>query len=256
MNEESKSSGGGPKGAGEGPRSADREAGRGGEASRRAPRWDPVWRLQVRPLRVLLVLLLVFLVLALSMRSMMTVYAQWLIRTDPPVEADVAVVLGGGEGERLGAAVRIYRQGRVPALLITGPAKPLLQVYTGEDSLTQGEVKRRIAVRRGVPESMAWLCLGPTSTYEEAVTVRAEIERRGITSAIIVTSPLHSRRVSQTFRHVFGDRPVRLTVETLPPEMSQDQVREWWTWEHEMISVFSETVKLIHYWCRYGIPPI
>ena len=45
-------------------------------------------------------------------------------------------------------------------------------------------------------------------------------------------------------------------VETLPPEMSQDQVREWWTREHEMISVFSETVKLIHYWCRYGISPI
>jgi uncharacterized SAM-binding protein YcdF (DUF218 family) len=202
------------------------------------------------------VLLLIVLVLILAVDSLMTAYARWLIRTDGPVHADVAVVLGGGQGERLGAAVRIFREGRVPAILVTGPAKPLLKVYTGEDSLTQGEVKRRIAIRKGVPESMAWLCLGPTSTYEEAVTVRAELERRGIDRAIIVTSPLHSRRVGKTFRHIFRDSPVRLTVETLPLEISQDQVHEWWTREHEMISVFSETVKLFHYWCRYGIPPI
>ena len=225
-------------------------------APRIAPRWDPIWRLRIRPVRVLVVLVLTILVLILAMHSVMTAYARWLIQADPPVHADVAVVLGGGEGERLGAAVRIFKSGRVPAILITGPAKSLLKVYTGEDSLTQGEVKRRIAVRLGVPESKAWLDLGPTSTYEEAVAVRAELERRSLSRAIIVTSPLHSRRVSKTFGHLFRGSPIHITVETLPLEMSEDQAHEWWTREHETISVFSETVKLLYYWRQYGISPI
>ena len=226
------------------------------DPGKNAPRWDPIWRVRIRPVRVLAVLLLIVLILIVAMSSLLTAYGRWLIRTDPPAQADVAVILGGGEGERLGAALRIWREGRVPALLITGPATPLLKVYTGEDSLTQGEVKRRIAVRKGVPESNAWLLLGPTSTYEEAVAVRAELERRGSRRAIIVTSPLHSRRAGKTFRHVFRGCPIHLTLETLPPDLSQDQPQGWWTREHETMAVFTETLKILFYWNRYGIPPV
>ena len=218
--------------------------------------WDPVWQPRLRPARIVVVLGLLVLLLLLALPALLRRQAEWLIDTDPPCRADVAVVLGGGVGERLGAAVRIWREGRVPAILITGPDTPLLPVYTGGDTLTQGEVKRRIAIGRGVPEADAWLLLGATSTYEEAVLVRADLERRGLTSAIVVTSPYHSRRAGRTFRHLFRGSGIRLSVETLPLEMSQDDPEGWWTREHDLMTVFSETVKLLYYWNHYGIAPV
>jgi uncharacterized SAM-binding protein YcdF (DUF218 family) len=191
----------------------------------------------------------------LSLRLVVARWGWWLIETDPPVQAEVAVVLGGGEGERLGAAVAIWREGRVGAILITGPDKALLPVYTGEDSLTQGEVKRRIAVKRGVPDERAWLALGPTSTYEEAVRVRAELEGRAIRRAIVVTSPFHSRRARRTFLRVFDGSGIALSTETLPLEKSEDDPHGWWTREHDLMSVVNETVKVLFYWRRHGVRP-
>lgn len=222
----------------------------------RGPRWDPVWMLRMRPVRIVVVLLVLVLIFVFALPSLLEGYARWLIDVDEPTEADVAVVLGGGEGERLGAALRIWRQGRVPAVLITGPATPLLKVYVREDSLSQGEAKRRIAIRKGVPESNVWLALGPTSTYEEAVTVLEELEARGVESAIIVTSPLHSRRASKTFEHIFRESSIRLTLETLPLDLSQDNPERWWTREREVMGVFTETLKLLYYWKQYGIVPV
>jgi len=219
-------------------------------------RWDPLWHWRIRPVRVLLVVAGILLAAILAMPTLLNAYGRWLIRTDPPGKADVAIVLGGGEGERLGAAVRIWREGRVPALLIIDPGIPLLPVYTGEDSLTMGEVKRRIALRRGVPEDRVWILRGPTSTYEEAIESRPFLERRGIRSAIIVTSPFHSRRARATFRRYFRDSSIRTQMETLPLEISQDRPDRWWTREHDQMAVFTETVKILFYWNRYGIRPV
>jgi uncharacterized SAM-binding protein YcdF (DUF218 family) len=221
-----------------------------------AARWDPVWNWKIRPIRILIVLALLALIAIVVMPALLNAYGRWLIRTDPPSRADVAIVLGGGEGERLGAAVRIWREGRVPALLIIDPGIPLLPVYTGEDSLTMGEAKRRIALRRGVPGDRVWVIRGATSTYEEAIAARPFLESRGIRSAIVVTSPFHSRRARATFRHLFRGSPVRIALETLPLSISQDRPGRWWTREHDLMAVFTETVKLVFYWNRFGIRPV
>jgi uncharacterized SAM-binding protein YcdF (DUF218 family) len=116
-------------------------------------------------------------------------------------------------------------------------------------------VKRRIAVRRGVPDASAWLALGPTSTIEEAARVREVLAERGVRRAIIVTSPFHSRRARRTFLMAFQGSGIALSTETLPIGKSQDDPRRWWTREHDLMAVFSETVKLLHYWRQYGIRP-
>jgi uncharacterized SAM-binding protein YcdF (DUF218 family) len=177
------------------------------------------------------------------------------IRTDPPRRADVAVVLAGGEGERLGAALRIWRQGRVRALLITGPDVPLLPVYTGEDSLTMAEVKRRIAVKKGVPPGDVWVALGATSTYDEAHDALRALRDHKVRTAIVVTSPFHSRRARATFRRVFRGSGIDISLETLPADLSAEQPNRWWTREREMMAVFTESAKTVFYWNRYGISP-
>lgn len=201
-------------------------------------------------------MVVVGLAIYLAAPAILDAYGRWLIRTDPPSRADVAIVLGGGEGERLGAAVRIWREGRVGGLLIVDPGIPLLPVYTGEDSLTMGEVKRRIAIRRGVPEERVLMLRGPMSTYDEAVASRPLLEARGVRRAIVVTSPFHSRRAGATFRRVFRGSSVAVSLETMPLSVSQDRPARWWTREHDQMAVFTETVKILFYWNRYGIPPV
>lgn len=216
---------------------------------------DPIWRPSIRPVRVLAALAVLAVLLAVLAPSLLTAYARWLMVSDPPRKADVAIVLAGGEGERLLAAMRIYREGRAGALLIVGPDTPLLPVYTGEDSLTQGEVKRRIAIRKGIPAENVWLSLGATSTYEEALDARAELGRRGARSAIVVTSPIHSRRSRTTFRKVFEGSEITISLETLPRDISTEKPERWWTRERELMAVFTETVKGVFYWRKYGVPP-
>ncbi len=216
---------------------------------------DPIWRPAIRPVRILAILALIALLLTAAMPPLLTAYARWLMAADPPRSADVAVVLAGGEGERLLAAMRIYREGRAGAILIVGPDVPLLPVYTGEDSLTQGEVKRRIAIRRGIPDEDVWLALGATSTYEEARHARAELERRGAKSAIVVTSPMHLRRSRATFRKIFEGSGIEVGVESLPADIATERADRWWTRERELVAVFTETVKGALYWRKYGADP-
>jgi uncharacterized SAM-binding protein YcdF (DUF218 family) len=169
-----------------------------------------------------------------------TAYARWFIVQDPVERADAVVALSGGDGERLHAAINLYKQGKAGCLLLVGPDAPLLKVYSGEDSLTQGEAKRRIAVRRGVPSDLALVSLGATSTWEEAQTTLREARARGWRSLIIVTDPFHTRRARATFRKAFHGQPVWIAVYHLPPGRSQFSPEKWWTREFDLMAVMTD----------------
>ncbi len=198
-------------------------------------------------------------VLALLIRLLgppaLTAYARWLIVEDPIERADAVVALSGGEGERLQASINLYQQGRAGCLLLVGPAIPLLKVYTGEDSLTQGEAKRRIAVRRGVPPDSVFLSLGATSTWEEAQATLAEARARNWQSIILVTDPYHSRRARATFRHTFRGLPIRLAVYHLPLERSSYHPEKWWDRERDLMAVMTETIKTVFYAYHHRVYP-
>ena len=182
-------------------------------------------------------------------------YARWLIVEDPLERADAVVVLSGGEGERLQASVGLYKQGKAGCLLLVGPATPLLKVYTGEDSLTQGEAKRRIAVRKGVPSDSAIVSLGATSTWEEAQTTLAEARSRDWKSIIVVTDPFHTRRARATFHKTFRGTPVRVAIYHLPLERSSYQPEKWWDRERDLMAVMTETVKTVFYAYHHHVYP-
>lgn len=202
------------------------------------------------------VLVLLIVVLRLAGPSLLEAYARWLIVEDPlPVRADAVVTLAGGSGERLLAAMEIYRDGGAGHLLIVGPNEPFLKVYTGEDSLTQGEAKRRIAIRRGVPPEAVILSLGAQSTLEEAHDVLREASTRNWSSVIIVTDPFHTRRTRAAFRSVFRDAPVAVMVHHLPIGRSRENPEGWWRRESDLMAVFTETVKLGYYLVHHGIGP-
>ncbi len=186
---------------------------------------------------------------------LLTAGARWLIVEDPLERADAAVALSGGDGERLHASLALFRQGKADAILIVGPDQPLLRIYTGEDSLSQGEAKRRILLRRGVPPEKVILALGANSTLDEAQAALREARARGFRSLVIVTDPFHTRRARATFRYVFRNEPVRIAAYHLPPDRSQFRAEKWWTRERDTMAVLTEWVKTVFYAWNHRIWP-
>jgi uncharacterized SAM-binding protein YcdF (DUF218 family) len=206
-------------------------------------------------LRGAFLLLLLYLFLRFAGPPLLQAYAGWLVVQDPVRPSDAAVALSGGEGERLLAAIELYKRREARALLIVGPDVPLLKVYTREDSLTQAEAKRRIAVRRGIPPDSVFVALGPSSTYEEAERSLQEARDRGWRTLLIVTDPFHTRRARATFRHVFRGSGVHLAVYHLPEGRSSQSRIRWWRRESDLMAVFTETVKMVFYAVHHHVNP-
>lgn len=203
------------------------------------------------------VLVLVLLVVGVRLLSpvLANAYANWLIVADRLERADAAVALSGADGERLLASIELYKAGTVEKILIVGPDVPLLKVYTEEEGLTQGEAKRRIAIRRGVAEEDILVELRASSTYEEAETVRDVAAREGWDEVVIVTSPLHTRRARATFRNVLADTNVTIAMHHLPVGRSSQNPHDWWRREAETVAISTETLKMAFYAYRYRIWP-
>lgn len=206
-------------------------------------------------LRSVLVLAGIVILIRLLAAPIASGYANWLVVTDPFEHADAAVTLAGGEGERLAASIQLFKARKVDHILIVGPDAPYLQVYTGEDSLSQGEAKRRIAVKKGVPDSLIVLSLGATSTYEEAQSTLRKARDQNWRSIVVVTSPMHTRRARATFRKAFEGAGVDVWVHHLPIGRSSQNPDHWWEREHETMAVLTETIKLVFYGYRYRISP-
>jgi uncharacterized SAM-binding protein YcdF (DUF218 family) len=203
----------------------------------------------------LLASIVVIVAVRLLAAPILNAYARWLIVEEPFDRVDVALVLGGGEGERLAAAIHLYRSEKAGGIVILGPDAPLLKVYTGEDSLTQGEAKRRIAIKRGVPDSVVTLVLGAQSTYEEATMALEAARKESWKSVAVVTSPFHTRRALATFQSVFHDPGVEIKIFHLPIERSSQDPNRWWRRESDTMAVITETIKIGFYAYRYRIWP-
>jgi uncharacterized SAM-binding protein YcdF (DUF218 family) len=188
--------------------------------------------------------------------NLLEIHARWLMVEDTARPADAVLVLGGGRGERVRHAIRLYHAGLAPALYVTGTAEPVIPRSVDPLSLTPAEADRVLAIHQGVPEEDVTVILGPSSTYEEA-DVSLEIFRSmGFKRVILVTSPYHSRRARQTFRRLY--RPAGIEVVMLPAPWADTAYdpRGWWRRERDAMAVFVESAKLSYYLFRYGVFPI
>jgi len=194
------------------------------------------------------VALLVFLALAVALAASWEVclssIAQWLAAGDKVLEpADVIIVLSGEQGERMETAVKLYKQGLAPRLLMTGG--PV------EWNVPAAEVMAWQAESLGVPPQDIVLERRASSTYENAVYTLEILKEKGWRSAIVVTSPYHLRRTRFIFEKVFAGSNIRLSFygaenPWLVPE-------EWWRQDRGIEVVGMEYFKLVWYWVRYGI---
>jgi uncharacterized SAM-binding protein YcdF (DUF218 family) len=167
-------------------------------------------------------------------------FAEAYMVNAPLVKSDAIVVLGGDPNGRAYEAVRLYRDGWAPVILVMNPklqATDRLGI-----TMSQGEMTRRILTNAVPLAAIQVRGTNLDSTYDEALTVKKWMNDTGATSVIIPTGPFHSRRVRWIFRKTLGDS-ARLTVRSIRPEICHD----WWQHESSLIDFQNETIKFAYY---------
>ncbi len=167
-----------------------------------------------------------------------------LIVQDVLEEADVIIVLAGQPIDRAGHAATLYRQGLAPQLICTGGAVPP-DFEAIDVTLVESDITKWRLTQLGVPDAAITQVCYATSTAEEADTLARIAVEMGLRSCIVVTNAFHSRRVKKVFRKAFRDTGVRLMV--APAPSSQYDEQEWWKYEHGLLAVNNEYVKLLYY---------
>jgi uncharacterized SAM-binding protein YcdF (DUF218 family) len=167
------------------------------------------------------------------------VAAAWMVNA-PLARSDAIVVLGGDPNGRAYEAVRLYRAGWAPLILVMNPklqATDRLGI-----TMSQGDMTRRILTNAVPLEAIQMRGTNLESTFEEAQTVKEWLKESGATSLIIPTGPFHSRRVRWMFQKVLGSS-ARLTIRSIHPEVCHD----WWQHESSLMDFQNEILKFAYY---------
>jgi len=171
----------------------------------------------------------------------------WMVN-DPPVKADAIVVLGGGAQFRSFEAIRLYQAGLAPAILVMN--SELRATDRLALTIPEAELVRRVLLTNAVPaEAIQLLGTNLTSTFEEALTVRAWMKTTGAKAILIPTDVFHTRRVRWIFRKEFRGAAVEFRVVTVPP--GKYSATNWWRFEEGLIAFQNEVIKFAYYHLKY-----
>lgn len=149
----------------------------------------------------------------------LTLSASWLVADDPLRSSDVIVALGGDSLNRREAyAAELYRRGLGDWVVVSDT--PVAR------NIRTGVVAGRFVEDLGVPRDRV-LLIGPSfNTRQEASYLARLMRARGLTSAIVVTDPYHSRRALYTMRREAPD--LRFSSAPLPQDRTRWRADGWW----------------------------
>jgi uncharacterized SAM-binding protein YcdF (DUF218 family) len=165
----------------------------------------------------------------------------YLVRSDQPVQSDIAVVLAGDyAGNRILRAAELVRQGFTKVVLVSGPE--------GMYGCNEAELAIPFAVRKGYPAS--WFEALPSNTHstrEEALVVALELRKRAVRRCLLVTSNYHTRRAGGIYRSAAPGVEFRVVA-------AEDQFfrpDDWWRTRQGQKQFVLEWMKTIAGW--FGI---
>lgn len=186
--------------------------------------------------------------------SLLAAAALFLSVEDSLVPSDVIFLFSGGFESRPFYAASLYKQGYARAIVVARERElraTRLDVYPNPT-----DVSIEILKKLGVPESDIALIVvqgGVGSTWDEGMVFAKFAREHDLRSAILVTSPYHTRRTRWALRRTFGDQPVVLRFSSAPdPQFNESN---WWTTEEGVIAYVNEYIKLLYYVVRGQPPP-
>ena len=122
-------------------------------------------------------------------------------------KADAIVVLGAAQYDgrpspvlqaRLDHAIGLYEKGIAPRMIMTGGQAP-------GDTVSEAEVGRRYAMKRGVPRGAILIETSGMTTLESMQSVSELMNNRKMSTAVLVSDPFHMLRLKLLARLVgFG----------------------------------------------------
>ena len=167
----------------------------------------------------------------------------FFIKVDTLEPTEIIVVLAGdGSGQRIMKAVDLVRQDLAPKILVSGPR--------GHYDHHESELAIEFAVKQGAPaEIFDAFPMDVHSTREEALVIDAELRRRGINKAIIVTSNFHTRRARQIFKQRGGQTTEYIIASAPSPFFEPDN---WWQSRAGKKIFLLESLKTLNSWVEQG----
>lgn len=191
--------------------------------------------------KILLLTLVVALTLLVGLRfylkgeSFQRLWHQSLVVSVPLQRADAIIVLGGEPLARPQKAALLYKDGVASKVFVSG--------------IGDAARNRQILIGSGVPSSAITMETHASTTYLNALLLRPLLEAAGVRSALIVTSPFHTRRALATFRKVMPGISFGVTEASIG----------WWSTPMGRgdITRFAavEFLKTLEYWLLYGVSP-
>lgn len=115
-------------------------------------------------------------------------------------KADVAIVMGASLWgkkpspvfkERIHHAISLYKDNKVGAVIFTGGGS-----YGG--GITESESAQHYAIQFGVAAADIFIDTVSSSSYENLLEAKKIMQQEGYSDAIIVSDPLHMRRIMST----------------------------------------------------------
>jgi uncharacterized SAM-binding protein YcdF (DUF218 family) len=189
---------------------------------------------RILPLLLFLGIVAVVIIL-LDSGGFTTLWKRWLVVSIPMASADALIVLGGEPSARPAEAASLYRKGVAPLVFVTG---------TGDAARN-----RQLLISSGVPESSVIIEGKAATTHANALFLKPLLERYHVRSALLVTSPFHTRRALGTFRKIIPGVIFGVVDASIP----------WWNTPKGRPDLnryaFIELLKTVEYWLLYGVPP-
>jgi uncharacterized SAM-binding protein YcdF (DUF218 family) len=201
-------------------------------------------------LRIFLVALLCLaVVLFFSHTYLLRQVGHFLVFERTSGKADFILILNGRPTERCLEAVDLYQKKLadtiVMASLMKQPGSDEFWHRVGESFRCKGFSERALEAM-GIPETaIVYIGDGVNSTYDEAKAAQRFIGERGGQSIIIVTSKWHSKRTFLTFKTVFKDKRIDISIYPSPYDTFNPDT--WWKSETGVELVFREYLRLLYY---------
>ena len=195
--------------------------------------------------RRLLILVAVLMLMAGATLWAFRHVGRWLVIQDSLQRARAIVVLSGLCPYRAMEAAEIYRQGWAPEVWLfqDDPRGAEDAFAAGIHYVTEAEWDRQVLERLGVPATAIRVLDTPTTnTVSEAYLVASELRRTGGDRVILVTSPMHTRRVKAIWRSVGGYSQAILRYDASEPTDPD----HWWRATPDVEAVVHELLGLIN----------
>jgi len=165
----------------------------------------------------------------------------FLIVADPLQKVNAIIILSGGTESRMREALDLYNSGYGDVMILTETGEQLEDM----DVLHSFDMRIQL-INNGVPSGNILVTnIEVSSTLDEADAVKQLMERRQLSSGIVVTDPYHTKRTSIIFGDVFLDSSISIDIR--PVRNSWYSSRSWFLSPQGWRFTILEYVKLIGY---------